>query len=180
VVTGTRTLDLAAESSRDCSDWKKALISLLVSMAPRSAASQAKDASLLRDKPSWNSGDYGNSSSNSNNSQPMSLPHPSSVQAPPAQYQEPSQNPSSQWGHLAPAGRRTSVDMMSQDQRLARRDQLREQMFAAARRGDLARLEEALEAGVNVNLMEPVNSDTPLMIACRLGHVGMVRNLTNF
>jgi ankyrin repeat protein len=59
-------------------------------------------------------------------------------------------------------------------QRLARREALKDQLFTAVRKGDIRALEEALEAGVPVNLMEPTNKDTPLMIACRLGHSEMV------
>lgn len=44
---------------------------------------------------------------------------------------------------------------------------LKEEMFEATRRNDYDRLEEILKRGISVNLMEDVNKDTPLMIACR-------------
>ena len=41
--------------------------------------------------------------------------------------------------------------------------------------GDCDLLQDVLEEGISVNLMEPVRSDTPLMIACRAGNTDMVR-----
>ena len=54
------------------------------------------------------------------------------------------------------------------------------QMFSAAYAGDCDLLQDILEAGINVNLMEPSRNDTPLMIACRAGNTEIVRLCLHF
>ena len=54
-------------------------------------------------------------------------------------------------------------------------ESVKKQMFSAAFAGDYDLLRDILEAGINVNLMEPSRNDTPLMIACRAGNTEIVR-----
>ena len=59
-------------------------------------------------------------------------------------------------------------------------ESLKKQMFSATFAGDYDLLRDILEAGINVNLMEPTRNDTPLMIACRAGNTEMVRLCLNY
>jgi ankyrin repeat protein len=49
------------------------------------------------------------------------------------------------------------------------------QIFFWALTNDYASLKAALESGVSVNVIDPVTTDSPLMIACRKGHIDIVR-----
>eukprot|EP01032_Pedospumella_encystans_P032548 gene32548-36749_t len=54
------------------------------------------------------------------------------------------------------------------------------QIFFWALTGDCKSLRLALESGVSVNLIDPVTTDSPLMIACRKGHTDVVRLCLEF
>lgn len=54
-------------------------------------------------------------------------------------------------------------------------ESLRKLMFTATSTADYDLLQEVLEAGMNVNLMEPSRNDSPLMIACRSGSCDIIR-----
>lgn len=54
------------------------------------------------------------------------------------------------------------------------------QIFFWALTGDCKSLRAALEGGVNVNSIDPVTTDTPMMIACRKGHTDVVRLCLEF
>lgn len=49
------------------------------------------------------------------------------------------------------------------------------QIFFWALTGDFNSLKTALEGGMSVNVIDPVTTDSPLMIACRKGHTEVVR-----
>ncbi len=49
------------------------------------------------------------------------------------------------------------------------------QLFTYAQLGDFESCERLLRSGVLVNFVEPVTTDSPLMIACRRGHHDIVR-----
>lgn len=49
------------------------------------------------------------------------------------------------------------------------------QIFFWALTGDYNSLKAALEGGMSVNVIDPVTTDSPLMIACRKGHTEIVR-----
>ena len=68
----------------------------------------------------------------------------------------------------------------SREQVEVQKERLKQRMFEATRSGDFLGLEAAFKAGVPANLMEPGTADTPLLIACRMGHADMVRLCLNF
>ena len=49
------------------------------------------------------------------------------------------------------------------------------QIFFWALTADYNSLKRALEGGMSVNVIDPVTTDSPLMIACRKGHTNIVR-----
>src|SRR5689334_17991421 len=48
-------------------------------------------------------------------------------------------------------------------------------LFHSCRAGDILTVKIALESGINVNVLDPVTTDSLLMVACRIGNVELVK-----
>lgn len=200
MVTGIRSLDLAAETSRSSGEWKRALNALLSAIATDDQSSVSGESPVKGDEVR---------SSNTAAGKKISNPHLSVAKSgsqfptplPPPFPPNSSGSRSGKWDkEINSDVARTHHDVVRErhtqsaallngrqySQRMAttvkerehlesQQDLLKRQMFSAAKTGDYHLLEAAFKSGVSSNVLEPKTSDTALIMACRLGDPDIVR-----
>mmetsp|Transcript_24624 Transcript_24624/g.36263 ORF Transcript_24624/g.36263 Transcript_24624/m.36263 type:complete len:2041 (+) Transcript_24624:160-6282(+) len=154
IVTSSRSLDLAAESVQEALAWKNAVHTLLVIMS--SNTDWAID-NLKRKKPTWRHQE---------------------LESPPTDYRQ--RRGSDADGVIVDEERDSRQDLAYLEAAnsaviATRTPSLKDQMFAATRSGKYDVLHNILRTNISVNLMEPEDKDTPLMIACRRGMEDITR-----
>ena len=199
MVTGVRSLDLAAETSRSSGEWKRALNALLTAIAPDNESFDNEGSPVKGDELR-----SGNTAAGKKNSAPHSIAAKSGSQFPtplPPPFPPNSSGRSGRWdkeinrdverthhdvvrerhtqsvAHLNSRqySQRITSALQEREHMESQQDLLKRQMFSAAKTGDYQLLEAAFKAGVSSNALEPKTSDTPLIMACRLGDPDIVR-----
>eukprot|EP01041_Mallomonas_annulata_P005865 gene5865-11842_t len=159
VVTSTRTLDLAADSDLEAEAWKNAMQCLL-GLLSRDGPPE------IQEKLTWN--------------------HEDTSRLPSARRKakeegklsaRPFNEPLSSRGTVGGGVQLTARSAANAE---AQRDLQKRQIFHAALTGDKKTFTEILETGLSVNIIDPVSTDTPLMIACRANKPDIVRLCLRF
>jgi len=168
MMTSTRSLDLAAETTDSAMLWKDAMHALLVEFSPNKAWAAVN---LRRNKPFWDQKvleDIPSPTSAGNR-----LPLPKAPQSSQSQSDGASKRAAREKkkdkeeevsGSASPRGKPMKKEL------------IKKQLFAASRAKDHKVLEQLFQAGVPANLQdETAENDTPLMIACRLNDADSAR-----
>jgi hypothetical protein len=189
VVTSTRSLDLAAESVEDAQDWKlamKLVLDIFVENSKIEIETKGKlecdfviilVRNLLKDRNLIGMREWGmpalriEPALNINVNSQLPLP-PSRNQQNRNDVAPPLPPPSQAQSQSRHTVRSTTPDTLSSR---SKKEELKRQLFSSVYNDDLEGLKAVLAQGVPVNLMEPVTSDTPLMIACRQGNAAAVK-----
>ena len=201
VVTNVRTLDLAAETTKSSSDWKRALCAFLVAIYPDSTVRTASepgpgprsglkvDKSVdrieedLSDDPVTKVS-YKQYGSNSGAIPPApSYPPPNRKNVLDVKDYYMLQNTEQYEGHRQHHSyneRNGIFEKLKKEKKNLQKEKLHKQLFLAARNGNYQMLESALLAGVPANLLESGTSDTALLISCRAGDATLVQLCLDF